>query len=79
MDFEFRNFVLQKAIGVVFTEAVHRMVAAFLKRARVVYGAPAVEISPAAQAAIAGQSQMFALGSFTQTNATGPFTVKRQA
>ena len=30
---------------------------------------------PAAQAAIPGQSESFALGSFSQTNATGPFTV----
>lgn len=42
VDFEFRNFILQKAIGAVFTEAVHHMVAAFLKRARAVYGPPVV-------------------------------------
>jgi coenzyme Q-binding protein COQ10 len=40
VDFEFRNIVLQKAIGVVFTEAVHLMVNAFLKRAAKVYGVP---------------------------------------
>lgn len=40
VDFEFRSFILQKAIGPVFTEAVHRMVAAFLKRARDTYGIP---------------------------------------
>ncbi|MDR3520177.1 MAG: type II toxin-antitoxin system RatA family toxin [Acidocella sp.] len=40
VDFEFRNIVLQKAIGVVFTEAVRLMVNAFLKRARTVYGPP---------------------------------------
>jgi len=40
VDFEFRNVVLQKAIGAVFTEAVHLMVNAFLKRAAKVYGAP---------------------------------------
>ena len=40
VDFEFRNFILQKAIGAVFTEAVHLMVNAFLKRARTVYGPP---------------------------------------
>ena len=45
VDFEFRNVVLQKAIGVVFTEAVHLMVNAFLKRAAKVYG-------PGAQGAI---------------------------
>ena len=39
---EFRNFVLQKAIGAVFTEAVRVMVNAFLKRARTIYGPPAV-------------------------------------
>ncbi|MDD2705671.1 MAG: type II toxin-antitoxin system RatA family toxin [Acidocella sp.] len=43
VDFEFRSFVLQKAIGLVFTEAVRMMVSAFLKRARVVYGPPARE------------------------------------
>lgn len=40
VDFEFRNFVLQKAIGAVFGEAVRLMVNAFLRRARVVYGPP---------------------------------------
>ena len=40
VDFEFRNRLLQKAIGVVFNEAVRRMVGAFLKRARDVYGPP---------------------------------------
>jgi len=37
---EFRSKILQKAIGAVFTEAVHLMVGAFLKRAAVIYGAP---------------------------------------
>jgi coenzyme Q-binding protein COQ10 len=40
VDFEFRNRLLQKAIGVVFSEAVKRMVSAFTKRARDTYGAP---------------------------------------
>jgi len=40
VDFEFRNFVLQKAIGAVFTEAVRLMVNAFLRRARTIYGPP---------------------------------------
>ena len=40
VDFEFRSRLLQAAIGVVFNEAVRRMVNAFLKRARDVYGAP---------------------------------------
>jgi len=38
VDFEFRGRVLQAAIGVVFNEAVRRMVAAFHKRAIQVYG-----------------------------------------
>ncbi len=40
VDFEFRSRLLQSAIGVVFNEAVRRMVNAFLKRARDVYGPP---------------------------------------
>ncbi len=40
VDFEFRSKLLQKAIGVVFNEAVRRMVGAFLKRAQDVYGVP---------------------------------------
>jgi len=40
VDFEFRSRLLQKIIGVVFTEAVHRMVRAFEARARDVYGLP---------------------------------------
>jgi coenzyme Q-binding protein COQ10 len=40
VDFEFRSRILQAAIGVVFNEATRRMVNAFLKRAREVYGAP---------------------------------------
>src|SRR3954447_24060275 len=42
VDFEFRSRILQAAIGVVFNEAVRRMVNAFLKRARDVYGPPVV-------------------------------------
>ncbi len=38
VDFEFRSRILQAAIGVVFNEAVRRMVNAFLKRAADVYG-----------------------------------------
>jgi coenzyme Q-binding protein COQ10 len=45
VDFEFRSRLLQKAIGVVFNEAVRRMVNAFLKRARDVYGPPPATIS----------------------------------
>jgi coenzyme Q-binding protein COQ10 len=40
VDFEFRSRILQAAIGVVFNEAVRRMVKAFLKRAGDVYGPP---------------------------------------
>ena len=40
VDFEFRSRILQAAIGVVFHEAVRRMVNAFVLRARVVYGPP---------------------------------------
>lgn len=40
VDFEFRSKLLQIAIGAVFHEAVRRMVAAFLTRARAVYGPP---------------------------------------
>jgi coenzyme Q-binding protein COQ10 len=43
VDFEFRNLVLQRLIGVVFTEAVRRMVAAFETRARQLYGEGAAE------------------------------------
>ena len=53
VDFEFRSRVLQMAIGVVFNEAVRRMVNAFLKRAREKYGPPAatISVSPAPIAA----------------------------
>ncbi len=40
VDFEFRSRLLQAAIGMVFGEAVRRMVGAFRTRARVIYGAP---------------------------------------
>jgi coenzyme Q-binding protein COQ10 len=40
VDFEFNSRILQAAIGVVFKEAVRRMVAAFHKRAIAVYGPP---------------------------------------
>lgn len=42
VDFEFKNIILQKAIGAVFTEAVQMMVNAFLKRAAAIYGTPSV-------------------------------------
>jgi coenzyme Q-binding protein COQ10 len=44
VDFEFRSRLLQSAIGVVFNEAVRRMVNAFLKRARTIYGPPAATV-----------------------------------
>ncbi|HXT82605.1 MAG TPA: type II toxin-antitoxin system RatA family toxin, partial [Acetobacteraceae bacterium] len=44
VDFEFRSRLLQAAIGVVFNEAVRRMVGAFQKRARDVYGEPALPV-----------------------------------
>jgi len=39
VDFEFRNALLQKVIGVVFNEAMHRIVRAFEARAAALYGA----------------------------------------
>ena len=39
VDFEFRNAILQKVIGVVFAEAMARVVRAFEKRAADLYGA----------------------------------------
>jgi coenzyme Q-binding protein COQ10 len=50
VDFEFQSRILQAAIGVVFHEAVKRMVNAFLSRARVIYGPPAarpIAVTPA--------------------------------
>lgn len=38
VDFEFKNAVLQGIIGVVFNEAMHRIVRAFEDRARSLYG-----------------------------------------
>lgn len=38
VDFEFRSAILQRLIGLVFTEAMHRIVRAFEKRAEVLYG-----------------------------------------
>ena len=47
VDFEFKSMLLQRAIGVVFNEAVRRMVNAFLKRALAIYGVPALHAAPA--------------------------------
>ena len=38
VEFEFRSQILEIAIGKIFTEAVHRMVSAFEKRAETLYG-----------------------------------------
>jgi coenzyme Q-binding protein COQ10 len=38
VDFEFRNVILQKLIGLVFNEAMHRIVSAFENRAKQLYG-----------------------------------------
>lgn len=38
VDFEFRNFVLQRAIGLVFNQAMQRIVTAFESRAAALYG-----------------------------------------
>jgi len=46
VDFEFRSRLLQAAIGVVFNEAVRRMVGAFNKRAHDVYGPPVAAAPP---------------------------------
>ena len=46
VEFEFRSKLLQAAIGVVFNEAVRRMVNAFLKRAQDVYGVPSRGAAP---------------------------------
>jgi coenzyme Q-binding protein COQ10 len=40
VEFEFRSAVLQKLIGLLFHEAVKRMVGAFETRARALYGPP---------------------------------------
>jgi coenzyme Q-binding protein COQ10 len=40
VDFEFKNRLLQRAMGVVFNEAVRLMAGAFLKRAKEVYDPP---------------------------------------
>jgi len=42
VDFEFKSRLMQRVIEMLFGEAVRRMVAAFEKRARELYGAPAL-------------------------------------
>lgn len=46
VDFEFRSRLLQKVVGMLFHEAVSRMVAAFEKRATALYGAAHAETLP---------------------------------
>ena len=46
VDFEFRNAILRRVIGVVFGEAMSRIVRAFEDRARVLYGAGARKADP---------------------------------
>ena len=41
VDFEFRNAILRRVIGVVFGEAMSRIVRAFEQRAKALYGSPA--------------------------------------
>lgn len=40
VDFEFKNAILQGVIGVVFNDAMHRIVRAFERRAQELYGVP---------------------------------------
>lgn len=47
VDFEFRSRILQNLIGLLFNEAVQRMVAAFEARAAKLYGPAAAEREPA--------------------------------
>ncbi|PID36942.1 MAG: ubiquinone-binding protein [Rhodobacterales bacterium] len=47
VDFEFRNAILQKLIGVVFHESMLRIVRAFEDRATELYGAPVILSPPA--------------------------------
>lgn len=56
VDFEFRNRMLQRAMGLVFNEAVRRMVGAFLQRAKDVYDDAASPADPQA-AALPGVTQ----------------------
>lgn len=51
VDFEFRNAMLQKIIGLLFNEAVTRMVGAFETRATELYGTPDIVMNPETGAA----------------------------
>jgi len=46
VDFEFKSMILQKTIGLLFNEAVQRMISAFESRAKDLYGAPDGVVSP---------------------------------
>ncbi|QCO54811.1 type II toxin-antitoxin system RatA family toxin [Pseudorhodobacter turbinis] len=48
VDFEFKNAILQGIIGVVFNEAMHRVVRAFERRAEELYGPNAMPAPPPA-------------------------------
>jgi coenzyme Q-binding protein COQ10 len=48
VEFEFKSALLQKLMGVVFHEAVRRMVAAFETRAKQLYGTPPTQAKPVA-------------------------------
>lgn len=50
VDFEFKSRVLQKMIGLLFNEAVSRMVGAFEARARQLYGESGIEAAASAEA-----------------------------
>jgi coenzyme Q-binding protein COQ10 len=50
VDFEFRSRILRAAIGVVFHEATRRMVNAFQRRAREVYGPSPLPATPSPDA-----------------------------
>jgi coenzyme Q-binding protein COQ10 len=56
VDFEFRSRVLQTLIGVLFNEAVRRMVAAFEGRARALYGPPVAASSAPQTEATEGEA-----------------------
>ena len=43
VDFEFKSIILQKTIGMLFNEAVHRMIAAFEHRADALYASQKIE------------------------------------
>ena len=54
VDFEFRSRILQNLIGLLFNEAVSRMVGAFEARARALYGPDVVPVSGLSEGRPAG-------------------------